>query len=60
MLEMEQGMVHYTAQELDDKAVLICVDEEHVFNESAALLQMHPAVREAKHKEIIKKLPENY
>ena len=56
--EIKEGIQAYKNDYLDDRSVLITVDEEEIFTGSSAELQSHPAMREAKHREILSKLPD--
>ena len=48
--------VDLSKQKLDENSVLICVDEEEIFEEYQAILQDHPAFREAKFQKMLDKI----
>ena len=51
-------MQPYQNDFLDDRSVLITVDEDKIFTEASVDMQTHPAMREGEHREILKRLPD--
>ena len=54
--ERLKKQITHAMQKLDESSILICADEEEIFEENAELLQDHPAFREAKWSNLLDKL----
>jgi len=54
--ERVKKQIVYAKQKLDEHSILICADEEELFQEDEAMRQLHPAYREAKNEADLKRL----